>query len=665
MDTAKKFSRNLFCIAVVLIQLSCGGGGGENDPASLAPNPPAEPATIPVQFGDVVPGSTLIRGVTLSNTGTAVMTVQSLPTLPAPFSLVQDNCSSRAVAAGSTCTFSIQFAPSSAGVFNYRFDVPSDAATKTTISMTGNGTTRTGSSGNAVPAAPLGIRATPGDGQVTIVWDNTPDATRYNLFWRTAADVNSVKIADVASPYTHVNLTNSVEYHYFVTAENAIGASNPSLEVIATPTTAAPPLPATDWSATKQFGVPGDDQARAVAIDDEGNVYVVGSTSGSLDGNPYAGGETDAFVVKYNAAGAKQWTRELGTTDRDQAFGAATDTDGNVYVTGQTWGNLDGNAFAGGDGDAFLTKYDSTGLKLWTKTIATTGEDTATSVAVDISGNIYAAGATGTALGSNVFAGGTGDVFVAKYDSTGTQLWLQQFGAGGTDVANGVAVDTAGNVFVAGWTSGALHGVAYIGGMYDAFLVKLDSAGVWLWTNVFGATDGVLGVSSTDLVSGVAVDVNGNVYVGGLTTGIMDGDLTGVNHGLGSMGDAFVAYFDTSGVKQWIRQFGTEFTDSVNAVAADSAGNVYATGPTAGGLGGNSSAGAEDLFITKYDSAGTKQWTRQPGTKLSDSAYGAAVNMSREVFIAGATASDLNGNTNAGPPRFDAFVIKYDTNGGG
>ena len=116
----------------------------------------------------------------------------------------------------------------------------------------------------------------------------------------------------------------------------------------------------------------------------------------------------------------------------------------------------------------------------------------------------------------------------------------------------------------------------------------------------------MFGVSSTDLAGSVAVDANGDGYVGGLTTGIMDGDLSGVNHSLGSMCHAFVAYFDASGVKLWLRQFVTQFTDAVNAVAADSAGNVHATGPTAGSLEGNSNVGADDLFITKYEIAGTK-----------------------------------------------------------
>ena len=103
------------------------------------------------------------------------------------------------------------------------------------------------------------------------------------------------------------------------------------------------------------------DIAKGVATDSSGNVYVAGHTFGGLDGNSSAG-ERDLFVVKYDSSGTKQWTRQLGTSSGDYAEGVATDSSGNVYVTGYTTGGLDGNS-SSGDYDLFVVKYDSSGNK--------------------------------------------------------------------------------------------------------------------------------------------------------------------------------------------------------------------------------------------------------------------------------------------------------------
>ena len=88
---------------------------------------------------------------------------------------------------------------------------------------------------------------------------------------------------------------------------------------------------------------------------------MTGYTAGGLDGNTNAG-NADIFVVKYNSSGTKQWTKQLGTSSSDIAYGVATDSSGNVYVTGFTGGGLDGNTSAG-DNDVFVVKYNSDGVK--------------------------------------------------------------------------------------------------------------------------------------------------------------------------------------------------------------------------------------------------------------------------------------------------------------
>ena len=117
----------------------------------------------------------------------------------------------------------------------------------------------------------------------------------------------------------------------------------------------------------------GVDSAYGVATDSSGNVYVTGDTYKGLDGNTSAG-NSDLFVVKYLDNGTKQWTKQLGTSSTDLADGVATDSSGNVYVVGYTYGGLDGNTNTGGS-DLFVVKYNSSGTKQWTKQLGSSSPD--------------------------------------------------------------------------------------------------------------------------------------------------------------------------------------------------------------------------------------------------------------------------------------------------
>jgi hypothetical protein len=148
------------------------------------------------------------------------------------------------------------------------------------------------------------------------------------------------------------------------------------------------------------------------------NVYVTGYTYGGLDGNSNLG-SSDIFLLKYDSAGTKQWTRQLATTAIDAAFGVALDSSGNVYVTGITFGALDGNTYMGG-ADIFLVKYNSAGAKQWTQQLGTTADDYGQGLAVDSSGNVYVTGYTAGGLDGNANMG-SNDIFLVKYNSTGVK----------------------------------------------------------------------------------------------------------------------------------------------------------------------------------------------------------------------------------------------------
>jgi len=137
----------------------------------------------------------------------------------------------------------------------------------------------------------------------------------------------------------------------------------------------------------------------------------VGQTEGGLDGN-LSFGSTDAFVVKYDPNGNKLWTRQWGSPNRDVAQTVATNAAGAVYVAGQSMGNPDGWVRAG-SGDIFLLKYDANGVEQGSLLKGTSRNDEATGMTIDRAGNIYVAGVTSGDLDGNPNPGGI-DLFLCK-----------------------------------------------------------------------------------------------------------------------------------------------------------------------------------------------------------------------------------------------------------
>jgi hypothetical protein len=253
------------------------------------------------------------------------------------------------------------------------------------------------------------------------------------------------------------------------------------------------------------------DAASAVATDSAGNVYVTGCTMGVVDGSN--AGAQDFFVAKYDAAGARQWVRQLGGTGDDCAAGIAVDVAGNAYVTGVTSGNLDGNVSAGSY-DIFLTKYDTNGAKQWTRQFGGTGGDVPTGIAYDGVDSLYVVGSTSGDLDGIVDAG-NGDAFVIKYTTDGGKVWTRLLGTAAGDGASGVALDSAGNVYVSGGTSGAIDG-SVADPHHDIFVASLDASGGTRWIRQFGTTSG-------DEASAIATSPSGDVFLFGLTAGSLDG----------------------------------------------------------------------------------------------------------------------------------------------
>ena len=276
---------------------------------------------------------------------------------------------------------------------------------------------------------------------------------------------------------------------------------------------------------TGQLGTSDWDQSFDVAVDPGGNIFVSGYTTGSLDGQTSAGGD-DAFVAKYDSSGSLMWTRQLGTSGSDISYGVAADVFDNVFISGATYGGLDGPSE--GLNDAFLAKYDTLGSLLWTRQLGTPYSDESCGVAADVFDNVFISGYTRGNLDGQTSAGNS-DAFVSKYDTSGSLMWTRQLGSVRYDSSNGVAADAFGNVFISGHTGGSLDGQTSAGGQ-DAFVAKYDSSGSLMWTRQ-------LGTSNSDDSYEVAADVAGNIFISGATHGSLDGQTSAGGW------DAFVAKF--------------------------------------------------------------------------------------------------------------------------
>lgn len=392
---------------------------------------------------------------------------------------------------------------------------------------------------------------------------------------------------------------------------------------------------------TRQAGTGSIDDGFAVAADPSGNCIIVGEALGSIFG-PYAGSR-DLFVAKYDTNGNLLWGRQRGTVERDCAYGVATDSSGNIYVTGYTGGGLDGYTNAGGTTwDIFLMKFSPAGDWLWTRQFGTANADEGYAVATDVAGNVYLTGYVRGDIHGQTRVG-SADVIVCKYNSAGTRLWTRLFGSIDIDQAWAIACDPWGSVVVSGYAMDSIEGNPVLTNG-DLFLAKYDTNGNRLWLRQWGTWNAEHGYSLT-------TDQVGNIYLSGYTTGPLYGTRMGGR-------DVFLARFDSAGNEIWGRQFGTEEHDQGWGVAMGADGNIYLAGQVAGSIDGNPYQGGLDVFLAKYNPTGTRLWLTQVGSAGDDAARGGVATTADGVsFLGGTTSGSLDGNINLGST--DVFAMKF------
>ena len=350
---------------------------------------------------------------------------------------------------------------------------------------------------------------------------------------------------------------------------------------------------------TRIFGATGAVvSAHGVAVDHGERIYVTGQTWDPMDGQAEVG-NGDMFVKVFDATGSSVWTRIWGSTSVDQGNSVTVDANSNIYVVGYARASVNGQPHVDRD-DLCLTKLDVGGNHIWTRmwggSNAATGREAAQSVVLDSQGNIYVTGYTDGDFHGQT-ATGAYDVFLSKFDATGSNQWSKIWGDSGTQKGWGLARDASDNVYVAGF-GGDFNGVLGVGST-DAFIIKVSSAGVTQWTDIWGSTQG-------DYCYGIAMGLDGKLYTTGhAPTYTFDGLYR-------YDGGAYLTCHTTDGTRQWSRRWGASSSEGWGVAPADT--NVlYVGGQTFGGFDGQPGGGSDDhLFLSRWGPYGPPRITIGP-----------------------------------------------------
>jgi uncharacterized delta-60 repeat protein len=427
------------------------------------------------------------------------------------------------------------------------------------------------------------------------------------------------------------------------------------------------------WTAAYSGSPSGPDSAKAIAVDDSGNVVVVGSSEGQGTGMDIAtvkyapdgtqlwatrfndtlasddeaadvvvdrlgnvivagyGGtspsDQDYTTIKYNAAGVQQWVARYNSPDNNGDFASAiaVDDSGNVFVTGWCVNIFGINA------DYATVKYSPDGVRLWVARYNGTGDDNdyASDIAVDSSGNAYVTGNSRTPDNAE-------DFVTVKYNAAGVQQWVARYNGNQNLADKGVviALDRLDNAVVSGWTqiqAGPPSISLYV-------TIKYDHDGNELWRSFYGGP--AVGASYP---TAMAIDGSGSVYV------------TGASAGIGTGLDYATVKYDEEGNERWTSRFGLHDSgdDVPNDIAVDRDSRVYVTGYT------TTAPGLRDYATVRYDSLGVRGWTAiyDGPAADDDAAVGIGLDSSENVYVTGSSFFSGTGR--------DFLTIKYEADGSG
>ena len=355
-----------------------------------------------------------------------------------------------------------------------------------------------------------------------------------------------------------------------------------------------------DWYVT--FGYDDVDQGYSCAVDSNGNAYVAGGTK-------INGGPNNATLIKYDQNGIYQWNLTWGGQFTDEAKSVCVDSLDNLYLAGKTYSLGDDTI----NGDAFVAKFDTTGILIWNSTWGGSEFDYASDVYVDSYERVH--------LVCTTYSYGAGDADIAylRYNSSGDLDSVLIWGGTSTETSAAIEEDSEHNFIISGSTSSFGSGIA------DAFILFLDTAGNLLWNTTWGT-------NKLDRVYNLALDSNDNIYLAGWTYYPSTFQAT--------VGIYDISYclvkIDTDGNSLWSRLWGSsEYQDYGTGVAIDSNDNIYFVGE-----GLNGGWGIDNVYMAKFTTDGVLASETTWGGGLYENPHSITIDKATDdIFVAGDSSS--------------------------
>lgn len=447
-------------------------------------------------------------------------------------------------------------------------------------------------------------------------------------------------------------------------------------------------------------------QINEIVLDDKGNVYVGGYYSNRIDFDPstdtsyaYSGtiNNANGFVAKYSNSGKFIWGQNIGGNGVDNVTCLALDQNNNVLIAGAFSDTVDFDPSASSNEliapsfqDAFVAKYDSSGQHQWAFSISGSISDYAQKIELDSKGDIIVAGTysdtadfdPSTSI-ANLIPNGRNDAFIAKYSASGNYKWAKSIGGSGSEYVYGMKISKSDFIYVTGTFEGTADfdpdtssANLSSNGRKDIYFAKYGNDGSFVWANG-------IGTSSNELVNGLTLDADANVYITGYFVAQTDFDPSSSTANLTpNSGDIFIAKYDSSGVYDYALQIGDSEFENAYCIVANDFGSFWVGGYFVDILDFDPGSASRNLstpddrnassFFARYrqqDGAYDTAWTVTDRVGGKDELFDIVHDSKGNIYTTGYFEGAVDFNPDAGIDElksnggYDVFVAKYSPTG--